>query len=177
MSQITVGPNSPGTGTNVNVTGNAWSNPGNITASDNNRATVEGNGTTELISDYTFIDPLPFEGNNYYRLSQTDYDGAFEVFKPIMVNYEKEGSIFKIYPNPVTDGYVNLTVNPDLLNGENNNTYILVRSITGELIHRQLVPTNTLTKKITLDQRISSGTYILELHSPYGESSKKLVVR
>ena len=36
----TVGPNSPGTGNNVNVTGNSWSNPGKVTTSDNNWASV-----------------------------------------------------------------------------------------------------------------------------------------
>jgi hypothetical protein len=140
-------------------------------------ATIDGSGSTELISDYSYIDPLPFKGNNYYRLSQTDFDGAYEVFKPIMINYEKEGAMLKIYPNPVTDGYVNLMVNPDLLKGENNNTYINLRSITGEVVHQQLISTNTLGNKITLDQRIASGTYILELHSPYGESSKKIIVK
>ena len=47
--------------------------------------TLEGNGSTKLVSEYNFIDPLPFEGNNYYRLSQTDFDGTTEIFKPIRI--------------------------------------------------------------------------------------------
>lgn len=139
-------------------------------------ATVEGKGTTEFISDYTYIDPLPYKGNNYFRLTQTDFDGTFEVFKPIMISFEKEGEMMKIYPNPVVNKEVNLIVNPDLLKGENNNTYILVRNITGEIIHQQNIPTDHLGVKISLNKRFTSGMYILELHSPYGNTSEKLIV-
>ena len=138
--------------------------------------TIEGNGTTELISDYSFTDPLPFEGNNYYRLSQTDFDGAYEIFKPIVVNYEKEGLMFKLFPNPVLDDYINLIVDPDLLKGEGNNTYVLIRNLTGEALLQQTISTTSLGNKITLNRRLASGMYILELHSPYGTSSKKFVV-
>jgi len=139
-------------------------------------ATVNGKGTTEFTSDYTYIDPLPFSGNNYYRLTQTDYDGTYEVFKPIMVHYEETGPIMKIYPNPVINQEVNLIVNPDLLKGENNNTYIVVRSITGEVIHQQRIPTDHLGEKVSLNKQFASGMYIVELHSPYGNTSEKLIV-
>lgn len=44
------GPNSPATGVNNATTGqNAWTNPGNITASDNAYATVSGSGTTNYL--------------------------------------------------------------------------------------------------------------------------------
>lgn len=82
----------------------------------------------------------------------------------------------KIYPNPVTDQYVNIIINPDLLKGENNQTYIIVRSLTGELVYQQIIPNNKLADKISLNRRFESGVYILELHSPYGKSSKKLIV-
>lgn len=139
-------------------------------------ARIDGKGTIELNSDYTYIDPLPFQGNNYYRLSQTDFDNTYEVFKPIMVQYKEEGSMIKIYPNPVNDQYVNIKLNPDLLKEENNQTYIIVRSITGELIYQQIIPNNKLGDKISLNRRFETGVYILELHSPYGKSSEKLIV-
>jgi hypothetical protein len=89
-----------------------------------------------------------------------------------MVQYKQEGSLMKIYPNPVVAKEVNLIINPDLLKGENNNTYIVVRSITGDLIHQQSIPTNSLGEKISLIRRFESGMYIVELHSPYGNHLK-----
>jgi len=82
----------------------------------------------------------------------------------------------KIYPNPEVAQEVNLIINRNLLKGENNNTYIEVRSITGDLIHQQSIPTNSLGEKISLNRRFESGMYIVELHSPYGTSSEKLIV-
>jgi hypothetical protein len=39
---------------------------------------VEGNGTTNIIHEYGFLDPEPLKGLSYYRLRQVDFDGQFE---------------------------------------------------------------------------------------------------
>lgn len=84
--------------------------------------------------------------------------------------------MMKTYPNPVVNQEVNLIVNPDLLKGENNNTYMIIRSITGEIIYQQNIPLENLDKKISLNRRFASGVYIIEVYSPYGNTSEKLVV-
>jgi hypothetical protein len=38
-------------------------------------ATIPSNGTTSTESKYRFIDMIPFNGLNYYKISQYDYDG------------------------------------------------------------------------------------------------------
>jgi hypothetical protein len=38
---------------------------------------VDGNGTTSQTSYYNYTDEMPYEGVNYYRLRQVDYDGSF----------------------------------------------------------------------------------------------------
>ncbi len=63
--------------------------------------TVNGNGNSSTIKNYNFIDKNPTKGTNYYRLSQTDFNGLTEMFNPIAINYnfntEKEN--LKIYSN------------------------------------------------------------------------------
>ena len=44
---------------------------------------VQGNGTTNLNHQYSFVHLNPSDGNNYYRLRQVDYDSSFEYFNII----------------------------------------------------------------------------------------------
>ena len=38
--------------------------------------TVKGNGNSNILNQYTFLDKDPYVGFNYYRLKQVDYDGT-----------------------------------------------------------------------------------------------------
>ena len=44
---------------------------------------IEGAGNTSTQMTYKWIDNNPVSGTNYYRLSQTDYDGMSESFAPM----------------------------------------------------------------------------------------------
>jgi hypothetical protein len=63
---------------------------------------VEGAGTSVEENKYTFEDKAPFKGTNYYRLKQTDFDGAFEYSKVVAVEFDGTAQA-TIYPNPATD--------------------------------------------------------------------------
>ena len=66
-----------------------------------------GNASHTLTYDYTHVNPS--NGINYYRLMQTDYDGAFERFSPIAItSTRKRTYIIKkcnILGQPVDDSY------------------------------------------------------------------------
>jgi hypothetical protein len=47
---------------------------------------VDGAGTTNLKQHYNFTDNASIKGVAYYRLKQTDLDGAFEYFNPLAIN-------------------------------------------------------------------------------------------
>jgi hypothetical protein len=66
---------------------------------------VKGNGNSSSINNYSFIDNNPYNGINYYRLKQVDYDGKFTFSTVISVNFEMLN--INIYPNPST-GIVNI---------------------------------------------------------------------
>jgi hypothetical protein len=63
---------------------------------------VEGNGTTTDVQTYSYDDVQPFQGTNYYRLKQLDFDGQFEYSDVISVDFGRGSDIFKvkISPNP-----------------------------------------------------------------------------
>lgn len=48
---------------------------------------VAGNGNSSQLHSYSFTDRNPREGINYYRLKQTDFNGAFEYSNSIAVSF------------------------------------------------------------------------------------------
>lgn len=49
-------------------------------------ATIQGAGNSNLILNYSYYDSEISESTTYYRLKQTDFDGAFNYSQPIAVN-------------------------------------------------------------------------------------------
>ena len=67
-------------------------------------ARVEGAGNSNQVLTYTFEDENPLRGTSYYRLRQTDYDGKFEEFEIVSVEYTGfPGAQIEIYPNPCVE--------------------------------------------------------------------------
>ena len=68
--------------------------------------TVKGSGTTSQPQTYSYLDREMPAGTNYYRLTQKDFNGKTETFKPIVIQTEQTQSDFKInsvYPNPFSN--------------------------------------------------------------------------
>ncbi len=61
--------------------------------------TLKGSGTTTLARHYQSLDKNPFNGINYYRLKQIDFDGT-ATFSEIVSVEIKSGKI-ELFPNPV----------------------------------------------------------------------------
>lgn len=63
---------------------------------------VAGNGNSNSIKIYSFIDPNLHSGKYSYRLKQIDNDGTYEYSKAIEVNFEipKTFYLSQNYPNP-----------------------------------------------------------------------------
>jgi hypothetical protein len=66
--------------------------------------TVDGNGTSNNINHYTFVDITnPWNTDvTYYRLKQIDFDGKFEYHGDVALTTSNEVQV-NIYPNPTMD--------------------------------------------------------------------------
>ncbi|TXI68171.1 MAG: hypothetical protein E6Q41_04540 [Cyclobacteriaceae bacterium] len=62
---------------------------------------IDGQGTKQSSTTYNFVDATPMAGVNYYRLKQTDFDGASSYSNIVAVNLDLE---WLLYPNPATHG-------------------------------------------------------------------------
>ncbi len=80
------------------VNGIDWHNLGTRTAA----------GFSSLPQAYSFIDDNPASGANFYRLIQHDIDGRQSYSKVLRLNFDDLTSHMLLYPNPVTDGVLNV---------------------------------------------------------------------
>lgn len=75
---------------------------------------IRGAGNSSTINHYQTIDYNPYPGISYYRLKQTDFDGAFEYFPIRSVGDEGSVSQLEISPNPVENILrINVSQNPN----------------------------------------------------------------
>jgi len=63
-------------------------------------ATINGNGTTNVINEYKYTDSEDLSGGYYYRLKQVDYDGQFEYSEVKYVYVSGSNDAMLVYPNP-----------------------------------------------------------------------------
>ncbi|MBL0339695.1 MAG: T9SS type A sorting domain-containing protein [Bacteroidetes bacterium] len=63
---------------------------------------VKASGTSAANMQYKCVDGFPEDGNNYYKLSQTDYDGVKTDLKTIAITHGWTEASINISPNPFT---------------------------------------------------------------------------
>ena len=73
-------------------------------------AHIDGKGGLEVITSYIYLDSLPQNGKNYYRLKAVDHDLTFE-YSPVVVAESKTDKQIVVYPNPAVGGSINVRAN------------------------------------------------------------------
>ncbi len=122
-------------------------------------ATVAGNGTVYSATAYEHTDKDYLAGANYYRLSQTDYDGSTTICSDVILLERGDASfvVTNLVPNPVND---ELNV---IMNSREDNTLVAaVYDITGRMILSAVVDAAAGFNTVTINTSdLSSGTYLL----------------
>lgn len=91
---------------------------------------VDGAGNSTQMTNYQINDPNPKTGLNYYRLSQTDFNGHETVLETISVMVAPNFKEIKLYPNP-TNGDATLEFSSD---HTENHASLLIAHSSGKLI-------------------------------------------
>lgn len=63
---------------------------------------VNGQGDSDEVNNYAFVDEKPVAGHNYYRLRQLDFDGLYAYSDVVGVKFDNRA--LEIFPNPVKNG-------------------------------------------------------------------------
>jgi hypothetical protein len=135
--------------------------------------TLIGNGNSNTTKKYSIVDNDPYE-ITYYRLIQTDYNGAFEIFGPIVVSCGKdivEKNVI-IYPNPF-----NSIISINLFNVTDEKVLINVYNINGQLMEKSSYHiSDTFINMINLDlDYLPAGQYFVEVRTNNYIKTSKII--
>lgn len=115
-----------------------------------------GNSTTQ--KNYSYTDYSPSAGTSYYRLKQTDYNGASESFEAIAVEIAKTGIVSNVFPNPATDSRVSVSVAQT-----GSMVQVNLYNMMGQLVSTQTIDATSGNAVQTLDLPQTGNTFIVEL--------------
>ena len=136
---------------------------------------LDGGGTTNEEVTYTFMDVNPKNGENYYRLTQTDIDGTSKSFSPIVVACESRVDDYKIFPNP-TNTTTTIEFNLEYFQG--NNIQLNIKDINGK--NRKTIPVELVRgyNRFTIEMEdLPKGFYIIEFIGTRNHLPEKKILR
>ncbi len=123
---------------------------------------MNGHGTTSTIQEYYYSDRDLNTDKIYYRLAQYDFDGT--VHYSSVVSIETIASSISLAPNPFS------TSSTLLIYGKEEKINFTITDIQGRLIEQG---TSTPGQEMLIGEKLSAGTYILQIQF----SDRKVVKR
>ena len=129
---------------------------------------VNGNGTTSLGQDYSFIHKNPAKDLNYYRLKQFDFDGAFDYSQIRVVKVRKENSI-QVFP---TYAFEQITI--DLAEATKEKTVIRVYDVMGRMVLSKSLEAEIQGDKLNITD-LAKGHYFIQLETGNKKYTERFV--
>jgi hypothetical protein len=129
-------------------------------------ALVTGNGNTNSTSFYEWTDPDHLYGIRYYRLSQTDYDGQFEVLKVISSDCGIDTDGVSVLPNP-NNGEFTVT-------GIEEGSVIQIINLTGQVVYEEITTSNFTVIQLNTHNK---GIYFLRSQTDQVQTVTKFIIK
>lgn len=129
---------------------------------------VKGAGTTFIPQSYELWDKQPYQGLNYYRLRQVDFDGTTTFSDIVSVVFKGKGRGVKVFPSLAED-FINIRLEqPTTSNGE-----IRIYDLNGKLRHRQVLENGSLSLGINISH-LNPGHFIVQIERAIGVDTKRI---
>lgn len=139
---------------------------------------VQGKGTVSTSTAYSFNHSNPAAGKNYYRLKQVDLDGTV-AYSPVIVVEAKDVKAsalnLTVYPNPVTDGQVNVRLEKTMNASEV--AKVTVTDLNGRMIMTQDIKGGQELKLNLNNHSLKAGMYLVKVQSGANQAFQKIIVR
>ncbi len=119
--------------------------------------TIAAAGNSTEQQEYTYTDSHPDFGTNYYRLSQTDFDGSIHHYQTIAVISEDKNTPFGVFPNPINSKKFNVKVE----NG--NEAQLNLFNEQGIKIAIETIKISETIVEVRPRTELQKGTYFLQV--------------
>lgn len=139
---------------------------------------LPGAGNSNKKLSYETYDYQPFEGINYYRLKQIDFNGQTSYSKIVVVNYSKlNETAIQLYPNPTYNSDVNVI----LANMPEGRFIVSINDVMGNKFYEQVYEADaeTMFIKLPVQGRLPSGVYTVNIVGSDGKelAKDKLIIQ
>ena len=137
---------------------------------------VQGNGTTNELIDYSFTHSSPAYGINFYRLRQVDFDGTQKYHKIVRVDNDLIRADMKtsVYPNPATPNNMRLRISTG---DDHTSINVKMTDQTGKVFFKkELKGSLTLDQKLVPNQNMTPGLYFLEVQQGKNVNFEKIII-
>jgi hypothetical protein len=116
---------------------------------------------------YSWMDENVLPGTYYYRIKSTDVKGKVIYSEKVKVLTGDRQSFIKIYPNPITDGIINL----QFINQPAGTYDIRLMNHSGQLVVSKQIERmgGSDIQRMNWDYRLAHGAYHLEIIQPDGQ--------
>lgn len=136
--------------------------------------TVDGAGNSTEVHQYSAIDGTPVNGTSYYRLKQTDFDGAFKYsnIASVSIGNTEPTAQITVYPNPANVGE---QIQVNIGAADADYTIEVYEIGSGKLIYKGLSAGQY--NRLPMPQGLAVGAYLVRVASETEVQNHKLFVR
>jgi hypothetical protein len=116
---------------------------------------------SDLTTNYSFVDPSPYTGNNYYRLNMVNMDGTSAYTGIVVVNFNSSAQVVVVYPNPAHGNFQLLFKNMQA------GTYgLTLLNAAGQTVMAKNIQASSPTsysESVSLSPNLAAGAYLVRI--------------
>ena len=130
---------------------------------------IQGAGTSFVPQSYELLDPQPYQGLNYYRLRQVDFDGTTTYSKMVSVVFEGQGWGVQVFPS-LTQDFVNIRLDQ----ASDQRGEVRIYDLNGKLRHRQVLESGSLGLGLNISH-LNAGHFVVQIERQIGTTTHRIV--
>ncbi len=129
---------------------------------------VKGNGTSDRVLNYLFIDQLIPAGTSYYKLRQVDIDGKYKEYGPVVIHSDLQKAddiTLSVKENSIELG----------ITASGPKAEIIIRNVSGQKIISTSANLNKGINQVNIPFQQNPGLYILSVKQENEVLTKKFI--